>query len=314
MPPKRKAASKVQDAVSGNDGITIEVKDKNQSALDETQDNGRATKRARAQPKNAKTNATAKVRFYDGVDGQALAAGSHVEESAAPNSRGKTKTRAENKENPAVVPERVERAVESTSKPKRSAPKRGSQKTNNATKIIANDQIEDTTTTSTSLVNSIGNKTTSTAKGRRKVKPETDISIPDTQEMAGEVEESILEEGLPPQVLSLSPTKKSPHNTARGVRRGLQDLPSTRKSTTPSEAEGVLEDGDLKSQLDNITKEYAALESHYHDLKEIGINQANANMEKLQEHCQSITEGMSFFLHIYLCVQCSRRAVIDIAL
>ena len=317
MPPKRKAAPKAPDVGGGGDGIMIEVKDKNQSPLDETQDNGRATKRARAQPKNAKTNAAAKVRFNDGADRHASATGSHVEEAAAPNRRGRTKTRTENKENPAVIPDRVKRAVEDTSKPKRSVPKRGSQKTSDVSKITANDQIEGATTTSTSRVKSINNKAASTAKGRGKTKPETDIAISDSQEMALEVEESMLEEGLAPQLPhSVLPTKKSPRNTAWGVRRGLQDSPSARKSTTPSEseAEGVLGDGDLKSQLDDMTKEYAALESHYRDLREIGINQANANMEKVQEQCQSITEGMPFFLQIHLCVQFLRRVVIDIAL
>jgi chromosome segregation ATPase len=48
----------------------------------------------------------------------------------------------------------------------------------------------------------------------------------------------------------------------------------------------------LRRKLGELTKKHDALEIKYRNLREIGIVEANTNMEKLRKQCENITTGM----------------------
>lgn len=99
-------------------------------------------------------------------------------------------------------------------------------------------------------------------------------TIPETQKF---VEESILpDEPAPPRSLSASPSKAG-YNRLVPLAMG-----------SPSKAG----EPELRRRIGDLTKKYDNLEGRYNRLREVGIIQANANVEKLQKHCETITEGI----------------------
>lgn len=104
-------------------------------------------------------------------------------------------------------------------------------------------------------------------------------TIPETQ---AEVDESILADQPVRRSVSASPTKTYNRLAAQ---RALQNSPSKRR---PDETG----DPELRRRLGDLTKKCDTLENRYNRLRDIGVVQANANMDKLRKHCDTITEGM----------------------
>jgi hypothetical protein len=80
--------------------------------------------------------------------------------------------------------------------------------------------------------------------------------------------------------------------------KNIRDLsPSKRKSGAAVDQGG---DPDLRRKIGEITKKHDALESRYRNLREIGVVEANTNMDKLRKQCENITTGMISPLVPYL--------------
>lgn len=119
--------------------------------------------------------------------------------------------------------------------------------------------------------------------------PEEDgASVPEVDETAAEIEETVLD-----QVQS-SPLKgattKSPYRrfTTQGNRR------KSVRIEEPGETEAT-----LRRKLGDTTKKLENAEARYRSLREVGIVEANANMDKLRRQCEVTTAGiydMSFTL------------------
>jgi hypothetical protein len=111
-----------------------------------------------------------------------------------------------------------------------------------------------------------------------------DIEVEETQQTAQSpfVETSILPE---PTRRSMSPQK---HRAFRpSLLRNPQDSPTKRK-LADSEQGG---DPELRRRLGDLTKKHDALEIKYRNLREIGVVEANTNMEKLRKQSETITTG-----------------------
>lgn len=115
-------------------------------------------------------------------------------------------------------------------------------------------------------------------KGKDPERDQPDV-VPETQP---EVGEPILSTPTPRR--SLSPTKSGYNRLA--IQRALQNSPSKRKP----DGEG---DPELRRRIGELTRRCDTLENRYNRLRDVGVVQANANMEKLQKQCETITEGMS---------------------
>lgn len=119
---------------------------------------------------------------------------------------------------------------------------------------------------------------------------EDDVSVAEVNETAAEIEETVLD-----QVQS-SPLKgaseKSPYRrtTTQGNRR------KSVRIEEPGESEAT-----LRRKLGDTTKKLENAEARYRNLREVGIVEANSNMDKLRKQCEVTTAGnyynyMSFML------------------
>lgn len=119
---------------------------------------------------------------------------------------------------------------------------------------------------------------TKESPAKKRGRPSLDEFVPETQQP--QVHEPVIRNDPPVRRTSTSPTKSGFDRAA--AQRLLQDSPSKRKGSDP----------ELRRRLGDLTKKYDTLENRYNRLKEIGIVEANANMDKLRKHCETITEGM----------------------
>lgn len=121
--------------------------------------------------------------------------------------------------------------------------------------------------------------------------PEVEDSQQNEQSAAELVDETIIHEEPAYNRKSMSPMKNA--RSRLSILRNSQD-PSPRKrklGSTDSEQGG---DPELRRRLGELTKRHDALESKYRNLREIGIVEANTNMEKLRKQSETVTKGMLF--------------------
>ncbi|RDW67171.1 putative chromosome segregation protein (Pcs1) [Aspergillus mulundensis] len=124
-----------------------------------------------------------------------------------------------------------------------------------------------------------------TGRKRRKSATTASEETPEVQPTAQEVvEETILQEEAP-EFMSVSPAKRRQSSS-----RPFQSSPAKRKSGSGDERGSEPE---LRRRLGDLTKKYDTLENRYRTLKEIGIVEANANMEKLKKQCESMANASS---------------------
>lgn len=120
--------------------------------------------------------------------------------------------------------------------------------------------------------------------GRRRPKsvaaPSEDIpeAEPAVQET---VEETIIQEEAPEPV-SVSPTKRRQSSL-----RAPQSSPLKRIHGAEDEKAGS--EPELRRKLGDLTRKYDTLENRYRNLRDIGIVEANANMDKLKKQCERMT-------------------------
>jgi hypothetical protein len=124
--------------------------------------------------------------------------------------------------------------------------------------------------------------------------------VSETRQMDGPADEVVDESmlGNDQQSAPYVPSSVVKHARARlATLKNNRDLsPSKRKSIAANDQGG---DPDLRRKIGEITKKHDALESRYRNLREIGVVEANTNMEKLRKQCESITTGMFLTLVPY---------------
>ncbi|KAJ5128628.1 Monopolin complex subunit Csm1/Pcs1 [Penicillium atrosanguineum] len=100
------------------------------------------------------------------------------------------------------------------------------------------------------------------------------------------------EPGVDESVLPDPPTRYASSSVVKNARARMaivrtQDAsPNKRKSAFGVEQ---VVDPDLRRRIGDLTKKHDGLESKYRNLREIGIVEANTNMERLRKQCESIT-------------------------
>lgn len=123
---------------------------------------------------------------------------------------------------------------------------------------------------------------------RRKNEPEVAESQ-HVDEPAPEVDETILPDDQPQSHQATSSGAKGARVRFSALRNNQDSSPRKRKSGVESDQGG---DPELRRKIGDLTKKNEALESKYRNLREIGIVEANSNMDKLRKQCESITTGM----------------------
>ena len=114
------------------------------------------------------------------------------------------------------------------------------------------------------------------AVGEKQDEPVEDSAAPDV------VDETMLQdELLESRSVSRSPTKR---------RESVYTSPSkSRLGSTANDKANI--EPELRRRIGELTKKCDTLENRYRNLKEIGIVEANANMDKLRKQCESMTNA-----------------------
>ncbi|CAG8908548.1 unnamed protein product [Penicillium egyptiacum] len=124
------------------------------------------------------------------------------------------------------------------------------------------------------------------SQGRKK--PEVEDSQQYEQPAAELVDETIIHDEPAYNRKSISPVK-NPRSRLSMLPNPQDSSPRKRKlGGTDSEQGG---DPELRRRLGELTKKNDALESKYRNLREIGIVEANANMEKLRKQSETVTKA-----------------------
>lgn len=132
-------------------------------------------------------------------------------------------------------------------------------------------------------------------RGAQRRKNEANTASHQTEEAIAEfVDESVLpdeeNESAPFPTEISNEVAKNARARINALRNGQEISPRKRKSGVESDGG----DPDLRRKIGDLTKKHDALESRYRSLREIGVVEANSNIEKLRKQCETITSGMSF--------------------
>lgn len=77
----------------------------------------------------------------------------------------------------------------------------------------------------------------------------------------------------------------------RSRSRSRQEAISTGRAAHASESEKGVGDPNLRRKLGDITRKFENVDSKYRTLRDVGILEANANMEKLRKQCEATTSA-----------------------
>lgn len=83
----------------------------------------------------------------------------------------------------------------------------------------------------------------------------------------------------------------SPSKNSRGTRKQSYTT-AKRRGMSVSDAENGDTDITLRRKLGEMTQKYENMEKKYRNLREIGVVEAGANVEKLRKQCEATTAGM----------------------
>jgi hypothetical protein len=109
---------------------------------------------------------------------------------------------------------------------------------------------------------------------------------------SGEVEDLVLpEDGHDIALATPSSPLKGHANGHGGLKQG-QETNQRRQGKSTSDSEKSGGDATLRRKLGDMTKKYENMEMRYRNLREVGIVEANANVEKLRKQCEATTAGM----------------------
>lgn len=137
------------------------------------------------------------------------------------------------------------------------------------------------------------NATKKPAVGRRRAETEENHVVPESEKSIPGVEETIL---LEEQSASTQPKPVSPLKSRANGHATPRNVPDTNRSRGPGSASDTekMGEAELRRRLDDMTKKYESLEAKFRDLREIGIVEANANLEKMRKQCEATAAGMMY--------------------
>lgn len=312
--PKRKAISRLSSLVESDDEDVIQASGK-ESASAQTQNTGEPpAKRARGRPKTANPKA---------ADTQSIVTKRHqvttarTEHTAPPDKqrgRGRPKSAAieprqvsqgsgKNGRNPSD-----NKTQERSSQDELGSPKNATRETNPGGPAV------------TPVGKTLGFKHTnadggfqytplaslrSTAKERLKdpsTMPTTrlDITEADKINMVEQIENTQESKETPIRDEIPSSTQKRTFSPSKALvngqiaQRPRHEMPRKRTPGITSDNENAISEPDLRRKLGDMTRRYETLEGRFRTLREIGIVEASANVEKVRKQCEATAAGMFF--------------------
>jgi hypothetical protein len=89
---------------------------------------------------------------------------------------------------------------------------------------------------------------------------------------------------------AVKPTSKAT-TQGRSESRHKQTTATRRRAGSASDTERTSSDPALRRKLGDMTKKFENVDLKYRNLREVGVTEANANMEKLRKQCDAATNG-----------------------
>ncbi|BCR87139.1 putative chromosome segregation protein (Pcs1) [Aspergillus chevalieri] len=309
--PKRKATTKLSGLVGSDDEDVMQVNGTDSGPDPDTE---RPAKRARGRPaakatesklpppmKTRSGNSTVQTQAHEvpakkkrgrpkGSGGRSSTDGAEqVSEKEEPKQTKRQNSKSQERDDEAgsdddlqVAQDNAPKATKNAKDVKLTNGRDREKASSNAEKLIKSDGEFQYTPTprKTKSLDKPKQRTESPVKQEMEV-DEADETVPESQKTAADVvDETIIEEPAPRR--SLSPTKSMFHRSS---------IP--RFSLSPQKRR--LEDGktstepELRRKIGDLTKKCDTLENRYRNLREIGIVEANSNMEKLRKQCDAMT-------------------------
>ena len=113
--------------------------------------------------------------------------------------------------------------------------------------------------------------------------------VPETQPEPMEVDQTIL------SVDERAVVEDAPRPNARSYvcadSRSKQEPTVRRRAGSASDTERMGNDPAIRRRLGDMTRKFENMDLKYRNLREIGISEANVNMEKLRKQCEVTTAG-----------------------
>lgn len=303
--PKRKATTKLSGLVGSDDDDLMLNGDSSAPEPDE-----RPVKRARGRPAaksvedKAETLAQKPVKKKRGrpKGGGGASGGGEVAEQQESEQKEEAskqpkpkKTKAQSKDVEVASDEDVEPAKKDTSKPTKSAKDtepaatRGRKKANTEPEVQHDDEFEYTPKSRRTKSPPRPNVQTEQPEKGQKAEPKLEPEVEHTTVLESQqpepnvVEESFLPDlPAPRRSVSASPTKADLRK-----RPSLGFSPQKRRAGEDGKAEP-----ELRRKIGELTRKCETLENRFRNLREIGVVEANSNVDKLRKHCETITTGM----------------------
>lgn len=123
-----------------------------------------------------------------------------------------------------------------------------------------------------------------------------EIETPDTPAKAVAAKPEVVSDGNPPAAKSGDKMEEEEYNaqtkpkkTARQPARPTTLAGGRRRAGSASDTERG--DPNLRRKLGDVTRKYENIDLKYRSLREVGIVEANSNMEKLRKQCESTTSA-----------------------
>ncbi|KAJ5580004.1 Monopolin complex subunit Csm1/Pcs1 [Penicillium hispanicum] len=312
--PKRKAPTKISGLVGSDDEDLMHTTDNEGAPPQETRDEP-PTKKRRGRPRTSNETATAtkpSTQANKRESATTAAAPPAVEPKKSsrrgrPRGSSRTSETAESRARAAVTEEPLDedtyeqentdplasngvKTSRSTRATKPPATRRRGRAASTAKQLRTDGEFEYTPTSARQTASqeaSHGDVEPSPrprAAQRRKNEPEETHQDDNLAEEF--VDESILPDDQPS-------ARHVPSSIARNARVRLATIGNAQESSPRKRKSGIEPDqgGDpeLRRRIGDLTKKHDTLESKYRNLREIGIVEANTNMEKLRKQCESIT-------------------------
>lgn len=311
--PRRKVPTKLSGLVGSDDEDIMQFTENEAGPSQETRDEPPA-KRRRGRPRTSKEITATTEPISQGKRQESETASAQPAESkptsrrGRPRGTGRTSESTESRARAAVTEEPVEDdtyeqenadLLQPTKMPRASkatnvtAPRRRGRVASTSKQPQTDGEFEYTPTSARQISSqeqperSTEESPHSRAVERRRNEPKQLHEEED--DAADVVDESI----LPHDQLSSQHAPSSAMRNARAslsaIRKPQDFSPRKRKSGIDPDQGG---DPELRRRIGDLTKKQDVLESKYRNLREIGIVEANTNMEKLRKQCESITTGM----------------------
>ena len=127
-----------------------------------------------------------------------------------------------------------------------------------------------------------------------------DITEADKIDMVEQIENTQESKETPIRDEIPSSTQKRTFSPSKSLVNGQitqqprQEIPRKRTTGITPDNENAISEPDLRRKLGDMTRRYETLEARFRTLREIGIVEASANVEKLRKQCEATAAGMFF--------------------